>query len=261
MLGIPLILSFFATRYEWDLPLGRALLGCHKLSHAVGGGLALSAFAVICIPFLERLVFWFVGDAARRRLFLLVVEPLRFGCLALSLYLTLGSIAQIPWLSSVFGRGGPYLAVAVVFSGGSTAAIYWVRHIERVKGSVVVFVLIGFGVSFFYYLSVASYVFGVYPAIPANRGGRLPVTEAYLEQSGHDSLFQQHRKMDGVVLWGPVYIIEQTSDTIYFASKDMNTWFDRFVSIHALHTATTPYIRYNRIDDGFPRVPRTVPTR
>lgn len=259
MLGFPLVLSFFATRYEWYLHLAHPILGCHTLNVAVGLGLAFSSFGVICVPFVERLVFWFTTGGVQSWLFRLLIEPLRFGLLVVSFYLIVAAMIQIPWLSNVFGRAGSYLAVSVIFVSGLTAATYWVRHIERVEGSSMVFLLIGFGICFFYYLTIASYVFGVYPAIPANRGGRMPVTEAYIEQSGHDSLFQRQRQMHGYSLSGPIYILEQTSDAIYFASEDMDKWFERFVPVHALHTATTTYIRFERIEDGFPRVPRTKP--
>src|SRR3712207_7476189 len=44
------------------------------------------------------------------------------------------------------------------------------------------------------YLAITSYVFGVYIFIPANRGGRLPLTRAYIEVTGHDTLFAEDRK-------------------------------------------------------------------
>jgi hypothetical protein len=257
MLGVPLALSFFATQYEWYFSLPHPILGFRIFNVAVAWGLSISSFGIICIPFIERLVFWFTEGRVRTWLFRLVIEPVRFGCLVLSLYLILGAAAQIPWLPIVFGRAGGYIAVSALFVGGMTAATYWIRHIQKIRGSAMVFVLIGFGVCFFFYLSIASYVFGVYPAIPANRGGMMPVTEAYVEASGHDSLFQREVSFQGLTLRGPIYILEQTSDRIYFASEDMDKWFQRFVPVHALGTSSLPYIRFERINDGFPRVPRS----
>ena len=257
MIGIPLILAFFATRFEWYLPLHRSVLGFRTFDAAVGTGLVISAFGVICVPFLERLTFRILSKGLSRWIFRLAIEPLRFGCLIISLYLIFGCVVQVPWLSSVFGRATWHVVVSVVFVGGITAATLWIRHIRRVQGSSMVFLLIAFGACVFYYLSIATYVFGVYPAIPANRGGAMPVTEAYFEIQGHNSLFQRHIDVNGITLWGPAYILDERNGTIYFVSSDMDSWFDQFVPVNALSTSSIPFIRLQRIDDGFPRVPRT----
>lgn len=259
MLFVPLVLSFFATRYEWFFPLPNPVLGCNSVNMAVGWGLGIASFGTICVPLIERAAAWYTTARSRPWVFRIFVEPLRFGCLLAATYLIGKAMLQIPWLLRVFGRGVSFIAVAVLFVGGITAAIFWVRHIARVRGSGVVFLLIGFGVTFFYYLSLTSYVFGVYPAVPANRGGRMPVTEAYMETSGHDSLFLRARDMDGFAAHGPVYILEQTSETIYFASGEMDEWFDKFVPVHGLSANAVPYIRFERIEDGFPRVQRKTP--
>lgn len=256
MLWVPLVLSFFATRYEWYLLLTNPVLGCHTLNIAVACGLAISSFSVIFLPFLEHFVMWLTADRMRTWLFRLLIEPLRYLSLSFSIYLIGGSIIQVPWLASVFGRAGSFLTVSVLFIGGIIAAIGWVRHIEKVRGSYMVLLLIGFGFCFFYYLAITNYVFGIYPVIPANRGGRMPVTEAFLETRGHKTLFGQKRIVGGVTLCGPVYILEQNNDTIYFAYEDMERWFEKFVPVHALKRDMVPYIRYERIDDGFPRVCR-----
>jgi uncharacterized protein (DUF486 family) len=257
MLAVPLVLSFFATQFEWHLQLSHEILGFSRLNLAVSWGLAISAFAVICVPVIERQVRKVMAPKSRVWAFRLLIEPVRFGCLLLSIYLIGGSMGQIPWLGVAFGRAGSFVAVSFLFIGGMTAAFYWIRHIERVSGSSVVFVLIAFGICFFYYLSMTTYVYGVYPTIPANRGGRMPVTEAFLETSERASLFQRQRKMQGYAVRGPVYILEQTNDTIYFASEDMDQWFVKFVPVHAVRRDAVPYIRFERIEDGFPRVPRT----
>ena len=255
MLLVPLLLSFFATRYEWYLPLSPYVAGFSHLNGAVGLGLGLSAVGAIVVPCVERLVLWRTSGKRQLWTFRLLVEPLRFGCLIVSVYLIFVSIGRIPWLGIVFGRAGSFVAVSVLFVGGITAAIAWLQHIKNVPGSSMVLLLIGFGLTFFYYLAVTSYVFGIY-SIPANRGGRMPVTEAFLETSGPDSLFGIDRRVGSVALRGPVYILEQNNETIYFASEEMEGWFTHFVPIHALSRAAVPYIRFERITDGFPRVRR-----
>jgi len=256
MLWVPLILSFFATRYEWYLPLTNPVLGIRTLNVAVGWGLTISVFAVVFLPLAERIVRGLTEGKTQKWAFRVVIEPLRFLCLVVSVYLIVSATKQIPWLSSVFGRSGSFVAVSIIFIGGIAAALAWLHHIENVRGSSVVLVLISFGVCFFYYLAITSYVFGVYPAIPANRGGRMPVTEAYLQIPGHESLFANERIVGGVALRGPVYILEQNNEAIYFAYESMDKWFTEFVPVHSLCRDKVPYIRYERINDGFPRVPR-----
>lgn len=256
MLGVPLALSFFATRYEWYFHLPQPMLGCRTVNTAVGWALALLTFAVIVLPCLERLVVKTYDGARRAWLFRLVIEPLRFGALFVSSYLIAGAVLQIPWVGTVFGRAGSFVAVSMVFIGGITAAIAWMKHIEKVRGSAIVLLLIAFGVCFFYYLALTSYVFGVYSAIPANRGGRMPVTKAFIEAPGHESLIREDCAVGTVKLRGPIYIIEQTDSRIYFAQEEMDHWFEKFVPVHTLSRDSVPYMRYERIEDGFPRVPR-----
>jgi len=258
MLAVPLFLAFFGTRYEWYFPLNHALFGFHALNKAVGVALAVSSFAVIILPFLERVVRKYSSGLTMKWAFRIFVEPVRFGCLFFSTYIIIGALKQIPWLPMVFGRSLSYLAVSIVFMAGLFAAIRWIRHIQHVRGSYLVYALILFGFSFFYYLAIASYVFGVYPSIPCNRGGRMPLTEAYFETAGHDNLFAGQKECGGYSLKGPAYIIDQTDDVIYFATHGMDRWFQDFVTIHSLRNEDVPYIKLERITDGFPRVIRQV---
>lgn len=116
--------------------------------------------------------------------------------------------------------------------------------------------LILLGVAFFYYLAMASYVYGVYPAIPSNRGGKLPLTQVYMQIDGYDSIFSSVKKEGDLTLRGPVYVIEETEKTVYFASKDMDKWFEEFVQINSIKTQDIKYMLSERINDGFPKTKR-----
>lgn len=257
MLWVPLILSFFATQFEWEFALQKPILGFKTLNLAVGWGLAISVFSVIVVPMIERIVRGSTNGPLQTWIFRIVIEPIRFLCLGLSLYLILGATLQIPWLGDVFGRAGSFVSVSVIFVGGITAAFFWLHHIEDVRGSSVVLLLITFGFGFFYYLAITSYVFGVYPAIPENRGGKLPVTEAYLEAPGYQNMLPKGtRHLGDATLHGPVYILEQNGDAIYYAHESMDNWFTEFVPVNALSKDKVPFIRYERINDGYPRVVR-----
>jgi hypothetical protein len=136
------------------------------------------------------------------------------------------------------------------------AAIRWIRHIQNVAGAYLVYPLICFGIAILYYMAIASYVFGIYPLIPCNRGGRLPVTVAYLEVKEHSGLFAEEKVIGGIKVRGPAYIIEENSDSLFVASEKMNNWVDDFVPIHTLRKDNVPYVFLERIEDGFPRVRR-----
>lgn len=240
------------------MPLARPVFGMRSYNRAALTAFGVSAFAVMLLPYIERLVLRHVKVAARPTAFRVIVEPLRYGSLLFSIYVLVRCTSQIPWLSRVSAQAAYFLVVAAVSTGGITAAIWWVRHIERVRGSAWVYPLIAFGVCCLYYLAITTYVFGVYPAIPANCRGRLPLTQAFFELDQHRSLFQEQRKFGDFSVRGPVYIIEQNSDVIYFATDEMDEWFERFVTVHALPRASIPYVRLERIEDGFPRVRRRV---
>src|SRR5712664_438618 len=127
--------------------------------------------------------------------------------------LAIGSLLQIPWMRSLLSRGIYFLLAGFVFVAGMSAAVYWVRYIKTVRGFWPVYVMIGFWLCSRYYLAVTSYVFGIYNYIPSNRGGRLPVTRAYLQIVPEESVFTQQRVIGNMKLYGPVYIIEDHQDS------------------------------------------------
>lgn len=256
LLGVPLFLAFFATRYEWLLTLKPPVMRMHIFKNAMVIFLCISAFAVIVLPYLERVLTEHTGERTHTVLYRFLVEPLRYGILFISIYLIYRCMAQIPWIGSLFSKGTYYILAALVFVVGMSCALWWIRRIEDIKGSFLVYPLISFGLAILYYMAIASYVFGFYSLIPCNRGGRLPMTEAYIEVRDHDGLFAKERVSSGIKLRGPAYIIEENSNSLFVASEEMNKWLDEFVPIHVIRKDNVPYILLNRIEDGFPRVKR-----
>ena len=185
-----------------------------------------------------------------------LIEPIRYGILIITLYLLVRSVRQIPWAGILVSSGLYYFLAGAVFVIGVGAAALWVRHIQNIKGAWLVYALIGFGLATLYYMAVTSYVFGVYTFIPANRGGRLPLTRAYLQITEHAGIFTKSRTVGDVTLYGPVYIIEEHDDALFVASENMDKWLYEFVPIHAIRKEKVPYVYLERIEDGFPRVPR-----
>lgn len=253
-LGFPLFLAFFITKFEWDSRLPSSLLGLHTFKSVVILFVVLELNGMIVIPAVERLVNKKSKTAWRMRLYRFVIEPARYGIFIVSIILAIGSLWQIPWMRSLLSRGIYFLLAGFVFVAGMSAAVYWVRYIRTVRGFWPVYGLIGFGLCSLYYLAVTSYVFGIYNYIPSNRGGRLPVTRAYLQIVPDESLFAQQRVIGNMKLYGPVYIIEDHQDSLFVASEKMDRWLYDFVPIHAIRKERVPYIYIERIEDGFPRI-------
>jgi hypothetical protein len=252
-LAFPLFLAFFITRYEWDLNLPSSVLGFTRFKTAAITAMILSAIGTIVVPYFERLINK-TRERRRMSLYRFVVEPIRYGILIISLYLILRILSQIPWMGFLITSGFYYFLAGAVLVAGVTAAKLWIQHIRKIRGAWMVFVLISFGLAALYYLAITSYVFGVYTFIPANRGGRLPLTQAYLEITEHNNLFTGERVIGGTTLRGPVYIIEDHDDVMYVASERMDRWLYEFVPVHAIRKEKVPYVYMERIENGFPRI-------
>ena len=217
--------------------------------------LIISSIGVIVVPYIERVIDKKTSEQGKIPVFRFIIEPIRYGIFVSSLILVGGAIYQIPWISALLSKGIYYALAGVVFVVGMTAATLWVKKIQNIEGISFVYPLISFGIAILYYMAVTSYVFGVYTFIPCNRGGKLPVVEAYLQFKDDQQLFSPINK-NGVMLRGPVYIIEETTDRYFIASENMGSWLTDFVPIHAIRKDNIPYLYLQRISDGFPRIKR-----
>ena len=256
-LAYPLFLAFFATKYEWTLSLHTAIGPLMTIQQAVICFVALSSLGVIIVPFIERIVNLKSKAGLRLWVFRIFIEPLRYGILIICAYIIYASTSQISWVPLLASRGLYYFMAGFVFVVGMSAAVLWVRHIQYVRGGGLVYALITFGLAILYYMAITSYVFGVLTFIPCNRGGRLPMTEAYLELRDHPTLFPAYtNRTDGTFLYGPAYIIEENGDSLFLASDGMDHWLTDFVPIHVLRKELAPYVYLRRITDGYPRTKR-----
>lgn len=258
MLGVPIALSFFVTNYEWDYVFPqKTFLGTSSFKTTIIIALGLSTFGIIILPAIERIVVKYTKMPYQKLLFWGLIEPFRFGSLFLSIFLIATSFTKIPWLSVVFGKSMPFFSVVVVLGSGLLAAYYWTRFIKETEGSLMVIPIISLGFAFFYYLALASYVYGVYPSIPSNRGGKLPLTEVYLNIDGYDFICATGKKQGKINLKGPIYVIENTDKELYFAtSKDMSNWFIEFIPINLVKKSKIKNQLSVRINDGYPKIPR-----
>jgi len=259
-LAFPLFLAFFATNYEWQLTLPVPLLGMKKFMAVALTSQFLLMTGMILVPSLERLVAARVSAPWRSRLFYFVIEPIRYGIFIVSLFLIIRLLLQIPWTVPLLLRGFPYYLTSLVLASGPPLVALWMRQIKKVQEAWLVYPLISFPVACLYFLAVTSYVFGVYAFIPINRGGRLPLTQAFFKFKSNDTILANELTIRSMKLHGPVYIIEETDDSYYVASEKMEGWLYEFAPIHVIRKENVPYIYLQRIDNGFPRISTFHPT-
>jgi hypothetical protein len=252
-LAFPLFLAFFITKHEWDMVLNSRIIVFTSFKSSSLAAVTLFLFGMAVVPAIERLINRRLQEPSRMKAFRFFVEPLRYAPLLLGLYLVGRLLYQIPWIKIFVSGAFIYFLVVAFFVGGLSAATLWIKLIHKIKGSWLVYTLIGVGIAILYYLAITSYVFGIYTFIPINRGGRLPLTRAYLEVTGHSNLFTEERVVGGVKLRGPSYIIEDQADTLFVASDNMDRWLYEFVPIHAIRKENIQYVYLERITDGFPR--------
>jgi hypothetical protein len=255
-LGFPLFLAFFATKYEMDLQLALPIIGLQRVSGAVLAFVVLTAAGTILVPVLERAITYRSSELWTRRLYRLGVEPIRYGIVLTAGYLMVRALSAFGWIGTFLRSGVYYFLVGAGLVAGLVAATLWIRKIRAVRGMWLVYGLIAFGLAAVYYFAVTSYVQAIYLFVPGNRGGRLPLTRAYVVVSGGNTLGTSAVQWGETKLRGPVYVIEETDDTMFVASERMERWLFEFVPIHALRKDTVPYARFERITDGFPRVTR-----
>jgi len=252
-IGFPLFLAFFATQYEMARPLALPLFGVSQVSSAILLFVAFAATGTILVPVLERLVTRFISTSSLRSAFRFLIEPIRYGLMLASAFLMFDIAKSFGWTGDLLKAGVYYFVVGAGLVGGLVAATLWVRHIRTVKEMWWVYGLIGFGLAALYYFAVTSYVLGIYRYVPVNRGGGLPLTRAYVDVAPTDE--RLGHIFPGVGrLRGPVYIIEETNDTLFVGHEHMDAWLREFVPVHAIRKELVPYIRFERITNGFPRV-------
>jgi len=249
-----LFLALFVTKYEWDSTVHIALFGPAWFGSIAILCLSLSLIGMAVLPYFERVINRVGTEKKKQKLFRYVVEPLRFGIFVLSISFILYLLFQINWFADLIVRAIYFLLAGFVFVGGIIGASLWIQNIGSFRAKWLIYCLIGFGVTSLYYMSVTSYVFGVYNYVPYNRGGRLPLTQAFIKMSDEKKiLFSSEFDLNSELYQGPLYIIEENEDSLFVAAKEMDHWFDSFVPVHVVRKEDIIHIRLERIENGFPR--------
>lgn len=248
-----LFLALFITKFEWDSKLPVSVIGITNFSSIAITSLILSTTGMAIVPFVERLVDKQKQSRAKKWWWILI-EVARLGLFVASILLIIGALIQIPWLGSLLVKAFYFLLAGAVFVGGIMGATFWIKKIGDFPTKWLIYCLIGFGIVSLYFMAVTSYVFGVYNFVPYNRGGRLPLTRAFVQISEDKKIpVAPETFIDEIRYQGPFYIIEESEDSLFVASQDMDRWFDEFVPVHVIRKEDINQIRLERITNGFPR--------
>jgi hypothetical protein len=256
--AVPLFFACFATAYEWYSPLKEGFCGIYTIQGAVIALLTLAGFGTVVVPAIERLIVYRLYKGITQLKFTILIEPLRFIPIILAI-LILGKIFEsISWVPLLLRSGIYYFMAAVVFVVGMIAVGLWVRQVERLRAAtVLVYILVAFGLAVLYYMSVTAYVFGVYKFIPKNRGGALPVTSVYIKPTDVQLLPPHAAQPLPELGYGPFYLVEENDDYLFFAYDDVEKWLTEFVPIYVIAKNKVDNMYLRRIENGFPRASRT----
>lgn len=260
-LNIFMLLGFFVifvTDVDWRSEA--ALIGGQQvqLGSALGVYLSIAVFCLIFLPIIERLI----RKYATRRgpWYFLIVEPLRVGVVVAGLGFDVLLANTLPWTLSLLKRGAAFLGCAILLIGGIWGVAYWSRRVGRRRTLHLILVMGSVGILFASYLAISSYVWGVLRFIPMDRGGKLPLTDTYIFSSA-DSLADlpiESVSNTNTTRWGPVYLLEETSDFLYVTQDTTGNWFFEWVPIVGIDKSEVAFVTHQRIPDGGPRLTASV---
>ena len=255
--SLPVFLACFATADDWYAPLRVEVGPLKDIEAGTLAYVAITAFGTAVVPAVERFIFkhFLRRDGSH---FTVIVEPMRFLPTAVSLFLLWDVLSSMDWISALVRGGLYYLSVAILFVVGVIAAGLWFRKVRTIRGSaVLMYALVGFGLCVLYYLSVTTYVFGVYKFIPNNRGGALPVTEMFIDIDGPEFVPHAAQASKTDLGYGPFYLIEDNEDYLFFAFDKLENWNIGFVPVYALSKDKVAHIYIRRISNGLPRAEKS----
>jgi hypothetical protein len=249
-------LPMFATSEDFYQSLNPSFGPFKSFAATSVAALLIGTFATCVLPYLERRLHRKLPDLNPRGFAWSVVEVIRYGALILAVTLIVRSLNELPWIPALFSKGKWFLLVGWLFAALLATAGRWTSYIKSAKGSAAVYPVILAGSVLFWFLSISTYSHGVYKFVSINRGGRLPVTEAFVRLKRPEPALTAIRGTGPANSYGPVYVIEETDDQLFVAADGMDKWLSDFVPIHILSKDDVEYIYVKRISDGFPRYPR-----
>lgn len=252
--NIFLVLGFFVifvTDAEWAAPI--PLIEGLNVGGMLGVYLAIGLFSLVVLPIVERLIKRYA--VSPRPWYFGVVEPVRVGTVLVGVGFDVLLVSALPWTVALAYRGVAYLGCAIILIGGLWGIFYWVRRVGRRRTAHLILTLGSVGVLFASYLAVSSYVWGVLRFVPMNRGGKLPLTETVLVSSSESLLDLPitSTRLDRTVSWGPVYVVEETSEFLYVTKDTAGDWFFEWVGVVGIDKGSLAFVEHRRTSGTGPR--------
>lgn len=218
-IGIPCILSIFATDVQWTSTYTSSWFGDVKFRSIVLASIFAGAIGVIVFPAIERRLYPKPKTAKERLAQFALVEAPRLCAATASVLLALDAFSGTAWPIHFLSGISTYLAVSLTFTILFIAAIIWMKRVSTTSGSVFLLPIFIGGGTVFYYLLVTSFVHGVYPLIPSNRGGKLPLSISYLVMNQADPVVGQKVIVAGTEFTGPYIVIDDSKDYVYVSLR------------------------------------------
>lgn len=250
------LLTFFAmfvTAYDWSQDTPIRVFRRWSLSEIFYIYASFSMFEVVLLPVVERLI---VGRAQNPRVwYRWLVEPCRYFIVLLSLAFVVVLWHTLPWLKTWLQHIIPFFLTLVSMLLGFGGIRFWIHKVGTPETMRVISLLGAVGLIILFYVSINAYVFGVVRMLPINRGGRLPVTQTFFVSDSKvlKALPLQRDSLDGSYRWGPVYVVEESSDRVYVATANGGDWTREWNPIVAISKSAITFTTSERIRDGAPR--------
>ena len=243
----------FITDTDWRAPVPYLSGRTSRLGGVLAAYLIVAVFCLVLLPIVERLIRRY--SSAPKPWYILIVEPLRVVAVILGFAFDIILIQTLPWTLSLVRRGVAFLGCAVLLTGGIWGVVYWVRKVGRRRTAPLIIVMGSVGVLFVSYLAISSYVWGVLRFIPMDRGGKLPLTNTHIFSNAEQwiDLPIKSTKYSQTTSWGPVYLLEETSDFVYVTRDITGDWFFEWVPVVGIDKAAISFVTHQRISEGGPR--------
>ena len=247
--------ALFFTQDEWSTEVllnygGGVQL---RLSEVFFIYAVLSVFVLVVLPLVERSI---VARVRRRKLvYAVVVEPFRYSAVLLGVAFDVLILQAFPWIRLLLLQGLTFWASAICLVATLYVVVFYIRKLGDNRTGYILAALGTTGVFVLLYMCINAYVFAIVRHIPMNRGGKLPLTWSYLvtddKSLGHLPVARDED--EGCIIWGPVYVVEETEDYLHIAKASGSDWFKKWVQTFSIKKDTVQYITHERIAGKGPR--------
>jgi len=130
--------------------------------------------------------------------------------------------------------------------------LYYMRKVATGRNIVLIGGLGTVGACFVLYICINAYVYSIVRLLPMNRGGKLPVTQAWII-SDDATVLALPLPESGTRERGPVWIIDETESYVYVAAPGASDWYTEWSSVIAIQKDAVKAIRHARMSGGGPR--------